>query len=60
MRMPSPLTFVRRHAGLLAVLFLLVAGYFAAVGWVARALRTDLAHTVQLAPAVADHQHRRD
>ena len=58
MRLQSPLSFLRRHAWLLATLLLLLVAYFAGVGWVARQLRTDLAHTIQLAPSVADHQHR--
>ena len=55
MRLHSPLPYLRRHAWQLAVLVLLVVAYFAAVGWVARALRTDLAHTIHLAPWVDDH-----
>ena len=60
MRLHSPLPYLRRHAWQLVVLMLLVVAYFTAVGWVARQLRTDLAHTIQIAPSVEDHQHRRE
>jgi hypothetical protein len=62
-RMPiaqSPLRSLRRHAWLFGVLLLLVVGYFLGIGWIARQLRTDLAHTVQATPAVSDRQHRRE
>jgi hypothetical protein len=54
----SPLRSLRRHAWLFGFLLLLVLGYFLGIGWVARQLRTDLAHTVQAAPVVSDRQHR--
>lgn len=60
MRLHSPLPYLRRHGWLLAILALLVAAYFIGVGWVAGQLRSDLARTIQLAPAVQDHQHRPD
>jgi len=56
----SPLRALRRHAWLFGFLVLLVLGYFLGIGWVARQLRTDLAHTVQATPSVSDRQHRRD
>lgn len=58
MRLHSPLPYLRRHGWLLALLALLVAAYFVGVGWLAEQLRSDLAHTVRLAPAVQDQQHR--
>ena len=56
----SPLRVLRRHAWLFGFLLLLVLGYFLGIGWVARQLRTDLAHTVQPTPVVSDSQHRRE
>jgi hypothetical protein len=56
----SPLRSLRRHAWLFGFLLLLVLGYFLGIGWVARQLRVDLAHTVQAAPMVSDRQHRRE
>lgn len=50
----------RRHAWLLGVVVLVVLGYFAGIGWVARELRSGLAETVQPAPVVSDQQHRRE
>jgi hypothetical protein len=53
----SPLRSVRRHAWLFGFLLLLVLGYFLGIGWIARELRTDLAHTVRATPVVSDRQH---
>lgn len=58
MRLHSPLPYLRRHGWLLAVLTVLVAVYFAAVGWVAERLGSDMARTIQPLPVVQDHQHR--
>lgn len=58
MRLHSPLPYLRRRGWLLALLALLVAAYFVGVGWVAERLRSDLTRTIQLSPAVQDHQHR--
>jgi hypothetical protein len=54
----SPLQSLRRHAWLFGFLLLVVLAYFLGIGWVARQLRTDLAHTVQATPVVSDRQHR--
>ncbi len=55
-----PVGYLRRHAWLFGILLLVVLAYFAGIGWAARQLRTDLAHTVQLSPSVSDHQHGRE
>jgi hypothetical protein len=54
----SPLDFLRRHAWAVIVVFVLVVGYFAAIGWIGGKLRTDLGDTYREAPAVEDRGHR--
>ena len=46
----SPLPFLRRHAWGLAVLFVLITVYFAAIGYIGERLGNDLTH----APLRAD------
>ena len=54
----SPLDFLRRHAWAVIVVFVLVVGYFAGIGWIGGKLRTDLGDTYREAPAVEDRGHR--
>lgn len=54
----SPLPFLRRHAWALAVVCVLVAGWFAGVGWLADKLGADLGRTFKASPVVDDHAHR--
>jgi len=54
MHIHSPFDFLRRHALGISLLCVLVAGYFAAVGWVGTRLRDDMGHTLQSAPSVID------
>jgi hypothetical protein len=54
----SPFPFLRRHAWGIAVLFVIVVGYFLAVGWVGEKLRDDLGNAYRAAPAVEDRVHR--
>jgi hypothetical protein len=54
MQIHSPFPFLRRHALGVAVLCVLIAGYFTAVGWVGTRLRDDMGHTLQSAPATVD------
>lgn len=56
----SPLDYLRRHAWLLGIVLAMIVAYVVGIGWAARQLRSDLAHTIQLSPAVADHQHSRE
>jgi hypothetical protein len=56
----SPLPFLRRHVWGIAVLFVIVVGYFAAIGWIGGKLRADLDQTYRAAPAVEDRGHRAD
>ena len=56
MHIHSPFNFLRRHALGISVLLVLVACYFAAVGWVGTRLRDDMGRTLQAAPAASqDH-----
>ena len=56
MHIHSPLNFMRRHSLGIAVLCVLIAGYFAAVGWVGTRLRDDLGHTLQSSPTLGDRR----
>lgn len=56
----SPLHFLRRHAWAILVVFVIVVGYFAAIGWIGGKLRSDLGETYREAPAVEDRGHRSD
>jgi hypothetical protein len=56
----SPLEFLRRHAWGIAVLFVLIAAYFAGIGWIGGKLRDDLGHAYRPAPAVEDRGHQAD
>jgi len=56
----SPLPFLRRHAWGLAVLFVLITVYFAAIGYIGERLGNDLTHAYKAAPSVEDRGHRSD
>jgi len=56
----SPFAFLRRHAWGLAVLCVVVVGYFATIGWFAEKLSVDLGHAFKAAPVVEDTRHRVD
>jgi hypothetical protein len=56
----SPFAFLRRHAWGVVVLLVLLVGYFAAIGWAAGKLGTDLGHAFKAAPVVEDNAHRAD
>ncbi|MCC8362801.1 hypothetical protein LK996_06890 [Lysobacter sp. A6] len=56
----SPFAFLRRHAWGLAVLCVVVVGYFATVGWFAEKLGDDLGRSFKAAPVVDDTKHRSD
>lgn len=45
---------MRRHALGISVLCVLIAGYFAAVGYVGTRLRDDMSHTLQAVPTSVD------
>ena len=54
MHIRSPFHFLRRHALGISLLCVLIAGYFAAVGYVGTRLRDDMGHTLQAVPTVGD------
>ena len=60
--LPAPdRTWIRRH-WLIVLVAIVVAtvAYLGGIGWVAQRLQHDITQTLQAAPAVEDHQHRRD
>ena len=52
----SPFAFLRRHAWGLAVLCVVVVGYFATIGYIG----DDLGRSFKAAPVVDDTKHRSD
>ncbi len=56
----SPFAFLRRHAWGLAVLCVVVVGYFATIGYLGEKLGDDLGRSFKAAPVVDDTKHRSD
>ena len=59
MQLHSPFHFLRRHALAIVMLFIVIVGYFVAVGWVGTRLRDDVGQALQAAPTSADQQPAR-
>jgi len=56
----STFSFLRRHAWAIVALMLLIAAYFAAIGWLGEKLRDDIGQSYRNVPSVEDRGHRPD